>query len=150
MGISQQIEHDVAEAMKAKDAVQLSTLRLIRAAIKNAEIEQRAKGEVDMDQLAITVVKRHMKQTQEAVEEFKKGNREDLVAAAQAEIAIMQKYLPAELSDDEVNAIISEALIAAGDAPHTGKLTGDVMKRVAGRADGTRVRNLVELRLRNM
>jgi uncharacterized protein YqeY len=62
----------------------------------------------------------------------------------------MQKYLPAELSDDEVNAIISEALIVAGDAPHMGKLTGDVMKRIAGRADGTRVRNLVELRLKNM
>lgn len=150
MGISQQIEHDVAEAMKAKDAVQLSTLRLIRAAIKNAEIEQRTKGEVEMDQLAIAVVKRHLKQTQEAAEEFKKGNREDLVAAAQAEIAIMQKYLPAELSDDEVNAIISEALVAAGDGPHMGKLTGDVMKRIAGRADGTRVRNLVELRFKKV
>lgn len=150
MGISLQIEHDVAEAMKAKDQVRLSTLRLIRAAIKNAEIELRTKGDVDADQLAITVVKRHVKQTQEAMEDFKKGNREDLVEKAQQEIAIMQAYLPAELSDDEINSVISDAISAAGDAPHMGKLIGDVMKRIAGRADGVRVRNLVELRLKKV
>ncbi len=150
MGISQRIELDVAEAMKARDEVRLSTLRLIRAAIKNAEIEQRTKGEIDADQLAITVVKRHVKQTQEVIEDFKKGSREDLVAKAQQEIAIMQTYLPAELSDEEVNSIISDAIIAAGDAPHMGKLIGDVMKRIAGRADGGRVRNLVELRLKRV
>lgn len=148
MGISTQIEHDVAEAMKAKEEIRLSTLRLIRAAIKNAEIEQRTKGEFDADQLAISVIKRHVKQTQEAIEDFKKGNRVDLIAKAEQEIAVMVGYLPAELSDSEIDTIISDALAAAGSSPHVGKLIGDVMKRIAGRADGARVRNLVELRLK--
>ncbi len=150
MGISQQIEHDVAEAMKARDEIRLSTLRLVRAAIKNAEIEQRTKGDFDADQLAVTVIKRHVKQTQEAVEDFKKGARVDLIAKATQEIAIMNAYLPAELSDAEIQVIILEAVAAAGEAPHVGKLIGDVMKRIAGRADGTRVRNLVEQNLKKV
>lgn len=149
MGMSQQIEHDVAEAMKAKDAVQLSTLRLIRAAIKNQQIELRAKGEMDPEQLAITVLKRHVKQTQEAIQDYDRGGRADLTERANQEIGIMQAYLPAEIPDDAINEIISEAVAAAGPNPHQGKLIGDVMKRIAGRADGSRVRTLVEARLKN-
>ena len=149
MGISEQIEHDVAEAMKAKDELRLSTLRLIRAAIKNQLIEMRSKStEVvtpdAMDQLAITVLKRHVKQTNEAIEDFKRGERADLVSRAEQELGILQSYLPTELSDEAISLLIQESLAAAGPSPHMGKLIGDVMKRVAGRADGARVRTLVE------
>ncbi len=148
MGISEQIEHDVAEAMRAKDELRLSTLRLIRAAIKNQEIEQRTKGAVDLDQLAITVVKRHLKQTQEAKEDYARGGRADLISKADAEIRILQSYLPQELPEEEILKIIDAVIAAAGAGANTGKLIGDVMKRIAGRADGARVRGLVESRLK--
>lgn len=150
MGILHQIENDIAEAMKAKEEIRLSTLRLIRAAVKNQEIEQRTKGEVDVDQLTIAVLKRHVKQTQEAIEDFKRANREDLITKAEKEIAIMGTYLPQELSDDEIVVIVTEVLQTLGDNPHVGKAIGEVMKKIAGRADGVRVRNLVEAKLKNM
>ncbi|OGH61909.1 MAG: hypothetical protein A2848_00015 [Candidatus Magasanikbacteria bacterium RIFCSPHIGHO2_01_FULL_50_8] len=150
MNIIQQIESDVADAMKQHEEVRLSTLRLVRAAIKNQEIEQRAKGDVDLAQLAIAVLKRHVKQTQEAIEDFKKGNRTDLVARAEQEIAVMQSYLPAELSDAEISVIVDDVFAGLGDTPHQGKAIGEVMKKIAGRADGARVRNLVELRLKKV
>ncbi|MCX6780919.1 MAG: GatB/YqeY domain-containing protein [Candidatus Magasanikbacteria bacterium] len=150
MGIQEQIEHDVAEAMRARDEHRLSTLRLIRAAIKNAEIEQRGKTEAEPDALAIAVIKRHVKQTQEAITDFERGGRADLIERAREEIVTMQKYLPEELADEAISAVIEEAISAAGPTPHAGKLIGDVMKRIAGRADGVRVRNLIELRLKNM
>lgn len=147
--ITSRLEHDVAEAMKAKRELELSTLRLVRAAIKNSLIEQRTKGDVDEDQLAITVIKRQIKQTQDAMVDFQRGGREDLIATAEKEIALLQAYLPAELSDEEISAIIVEARAAAGDNAHAGKLIGDVMKRIAGRADGARVRALVEATSKN-
>lgn len=150
MGILQRIENDVAEAMKAKDELRLSTLRLIRAAVKNQEIEQRTKGDVDTEQIAVSVLKRHVKQTQEAIEDFKSGNREDLIMKAQAEIAVMQAYLPEELSDEEIGAIVEEVLGALGDNPHQGKAIGEVMKKIAGRADGARVRTVVEAKLKKV
>lgn len=150
MGIIEQIEHDVAAAMKAHEELRLSTLRLVRSAIKNQEIEQRVKGDVDSEQIAITVLKRHVKQTQEAIEDFKKGSRDDLVAKAQSEIAIMQSYLPAEMADAEIVAIIDEVFAGLGSTPHAGKAIGEVMKKIAGRADGGRVRNLVEAKLKNV
>lgn len=150
MGIIQRIEHDVAEAMKARDEIRLSTLRLVRAAIKNQEIELRTKGEFDSEQLAITVLKRHVKQTQEAIEDFKRGDRADLIAKAHTEITIMQSYLPEELSDEEISKIVDETLATLGDSPHQGKAIGEVMKTIAGRADGARVRNVVEDRLKKV
>ena len=141
--ITLRLENDVAEAMKAKRQLELSTLRLIRAAIKNSLIELRGK-EADEDQLAITVIKRQIKQTQDAITDFEKGGRPDLKATAEEEIALLQKYLPAELPDEEILKIIAEAIAAAGENAHAGKLMGDIMKRVAGRADGNRVRALVE------
>lgn len=150
MGIIQRIEHDVAEAMRAKEEIRLSTLRLIRAAIKNQEIELRTKGDFDSEQLAISVLKRHVKQTQEAIEDFKRGDRTDLIAKAQTEISIMQSYLPEELSDEEISKIVDETLATLGDNPNQGKAIGEVMKKIAGRADGARVRNVVEDRLKKV
>lgn len=150
MGIIERIQNDTAEAMKAKDVLLLSTLRLVSAAIKNAEIEQRTKGAVDSDQLAIAVIKRHVKQTADAMEDFKRGGRADLVQGAEAEIKILQSYLPAELSDEEIVQIVDGVFSAnAGAATNAGKLIGEVMKQVAGRADGARVRSVVEARLSN-
>ncbi len=145
--ISLKIEHDVAEAMKAKRELELSTLRLIRAAIKNALIELRGK-DADEDVIAVSVLKRQVKQTQDAIQDFLKGGRADLVATAEKEIALLQSYLPQELSDEEITKIVAEAIAAAGPNPHAGKLIGDVMKRIAGRADGARARTIVEATLK--
>ncbi len=157
MGITERIEHDVAEAMRAKDEVRLSTLRLIRAAIKNQQIELRGKAGTPVsdnngeDQLAISVIKRHVKQTVEAMEDYRRGAREDLVARAEQELKILQSYLPAELLDEEILKLIEEVIGESGKngISNTGKLIGDVMKRIAGRADGGRVRTMIEARMKD-
>lgn len=144
MSIISRIEADTTEAMKAKQEVALSTLRLVRSAIKNAQIEQRGKELVDEDQIAITVIKRHIKQTQDAIGDFERGGRADLTARAHDEIAVMQRYLPEELGEDELQRIVAEVCAAAPAGTQTGKLIGDAMKQVSGRADGSRVRTAVE------
>lgn len=144
MSIFSRIEQDTAEAMKAKQEVALATLRLVRAAIKNAQIEQRTKGPVDVDQLAITVIKRHIKQTQDAIADFERGGRADLVQRAHDEIAVMQRYLPEEMGEEELQRIVGEACASAAPGTATGKLIGDAMKQIGGRADGSRVRAAVE------
>ncbi len=138
------IEQDSAEAMKAKREVELSTLRLVRAAIKNAQIELRLKGPTDDEQIAITVLKRHIKQTTEAMVDFEKGGRQDLITRAISEIAVMQGYLPEEMSDADLTKAVYAACALAAEGTATGKLIGDVMKQLAGRADGARVRAAVE------
>lgn len=146
MGIIQRIEADTTAAQKIKDAPRVSVLRLARAAIKNSEIEQRVKGATDPEQLAINVIKRQIKQTQDAMEDFRRGNRNDLLQSSEFEIALLQTYLPAELSDEELDKIINSVLPSNTPIQNIGKAIGDVMKVVAGRADGARVRARVEER----
>lgn len=146
MGIIERIETDTTAAQKAKDVPRVSVLRLVRAAIKNAEIEQRTRGAIDPEQLAISVIKRQIKQTQDAMEDFRRGNRNDLLQSSEFEVALLQTYLPAELSDEELDKIINSVLPLGAPIQNMGKAIGDVMKIVAGRADGARVRAKVEAR----
>lgn len=151
MGLLSQIEADVAEAMKAKEEIRLSTLRLLRAAIKNAEIEQRTKGDkndYDPEQMALAVIKRQLKQTEEAQMDFSRGNRADLVERAVAEIAVLKKYLPAQMSDEEISKLVDAVVAEIGATPNAiGKIIGEVVKRAAGAADGGKIRELVQKKL---
>lgn len=147
MGLMEKIEHDVAEAMKARDEIRMSTLRLLRAAVKNAEIEDRVRGEVDIERIVLAVLKRQLKQTEEAAEEFKKGGRADLFEKAAAEIAILKSYLPEQMSDEEIAAIISR-IVKENSGSNAGKIIGLAMKEIAGRANGARVRFAVEAMLK--
>ena len=149
MTLHEQISADLKDAMRAKDAVALATLRALKSALKYAAIEKLgAEGELgEADSLA--VVRKQIKQRQDSVEQFTAGNRPELAEKESAELAVLQKFLPAAMSEAEINAAIEEVIAELGA---TGKQQmGAVMKalqeRTAGRADGRTLSAAVTKRL---
>ncbi|MBQ6154461.1 GatB/YqeY domain-containing protein [bacterium] len=139
MDIKDQLLEDMKAAMKAHDMEQLGTIRFLRSAIQNAQIDGAGDDDVSLQKIIASQVKK----TKEAIEEFNAAGREDLAKAEQAKIAVMKKYLPAQLSDEELKAIIAKVK-GEVTTSNIGQLIGQVMKQVAGRADGARVKELVE------
>ena len=136
--LAEQIDHDLKEAMKARDAARLGTLRMLKSALKYAAIEKSGADAVVDDETAVTVIRKQIKQREDAAEGFEKGGRPDSAASERAEIEVMNVYLPAALSAVEIASIVKEAIAEAGA---TGKAQmGAVMKvaqaKAAGRADG--------------
>lgn len=143
MTLKERISSDIKAAMKAKDAAKLSTLRLLQSALTNKEIEA---GKTLADEDVQAVVKSQIKQLKDASAAYEQAGRTEAVAAGQAEVAVLEAYLPAQMSDDELVAIVKDAVAASGAATKAdaGRLMGAAMKAVAGRADGTRVKAIVE------
>lgn len=141
MIITDKISGDLKAAMKAKDAVSLSALRMLVAALKNKKIELGNKEDLSDDQ-AVSVVKSEIKKRRDSIAAYKEGKRPDLAQKEADEIAILEKYLPPPMSETEVEKEI-EAVIAemGGDAgPRDfGRLMGAAMKKLGGRADGNTV-----------
>jgi uncharacterized protein YqeY len=138
MTLAEQIDHDLKEAMKARDAARLGTLRMLKSALKYAAIEKSGADAVVDDETAVTVIRKQIKQREDAAEGFEKGGRPDSAASERAEIEVMNIYLPAALSAEELASIVKEAIAESGA---TGKAQmGAVMKlaqaKAAGRADG--------------
>jgi uncharacterized protein YqeY len=138
MTLAEQIDHDLKEAMKARDAARLGTLRMLKSALKYAAIEKSGADAVVDDETAVMVIRKQIKQREDAAEGFEKGGRPDSAASERAEIEVMTVYLPAALSAEELAAIVKEAIAESGA---TGKAQmGAVMKlaqvKAAGRADG--------------
>ncbi len=149
MTISEQIDSDLKDAMKAREADKLSVLRLLKSAIKNAAIEKGGQAGVLDDAEATAVVRKQVKQRQDSVESFEKGGRPELAAKEKTEIEMLNTYLPQALSADELTRFIDEAIAETGA---TGKAQmGAVMKalgpKVAGRADGRTLSQEVQKRL---
>lgn len=140
MTIIERIEQDFKEAMKAKQEVVLSTLRLVRTALKNKQIEIQHPL---TDPEVTAVLKTMIKQYQDAISDFTNAGRQDLVERQQQEIDIIAVYLPPSLPAEELERIVREAL-AASEIKEMGKAMGVAMKAVAGRADGNEVRRIVE------
>ena len=149
MGLMERISSDLKQAMKAGEKLRLETLRTIRAALMEREIERRGGGQpiTPEDEIAVlvTAVKKH----RESIEQFQKGGRADLVDQEQRELTIIQEYLPKQMSEDEVRTVIEEIVAqTGGGAPSDfGKVMPLVMKQVKGRADGRLVQELVRKRL---
>lgn len=137
------IQDDMKQAMKAGDKKRLGTIRMLIAAIKNESIDKRAELS---DEDIITVVQREIKQRRNAIEEFKKGNRDDLVQENEAEITILEAYLPKQLTDEELEAIVRQVAseVNAASPKEMGKVMGKLMPLVKGKADGTRVQATVK------
>ena len=149
MTIPEQVDHDLKEAMKAREADRLSVLRMLKAAIKNAAIEKGGQAGVLDDAEATAVIRKQIKQRQDSIATFEKGHRPELAAKEQAEIATLQKYLPQALGAEELGRLVAEAIAEVGA---TGKAQmGAVMKalgpKVAGRADGKTLSQAVQQRL---
>jgi len=147
MSLVDQLTADLVTAMKAKDAARVSALRMLKTALGNAEIEARGSGKAFDDAAQLAVVKRHAKQLAEAAEEYRRGGRADLVNQTESELKIIEQYLPAAMSEEEVRKVVA-AVRAKSGAMQMGPFMGAVMKELQGKADGIVVRKIVEEVLR--
>ena len=143
MGLKERLKADMKEAMKAKDKIKLSTIRMINSLIKNAEIEKR--GELT-DEEIIQLLMKYAKQRKESIEMYEKGGRQDLVEKEKAELAVVESYLPKQMSEEEIREIVKETIeeVGASSIKDMGKVMKAVMPKVKGRADGSVVNRIVK------
>jgi uncharacterized protein len=139
------IQADIAIAMKAREADTLSTLRMLKAALMEAKTRKPKDAALSAAE-EIEVVQRYAKKRREAIEELEKLGRRDLVPAEEREIAVAGRYLPQPLAEDELRALVREAIAQTGamGPKDAGKVIGAVMGRARGRAEGTTVSRLVQ------
>ena len=146
MSLKGQLTEDMKSAMKAGDKDRLKVVRLILAAIKQIEVDTRE----ELDEAAVlAVLTKMVKQRRDSVDQFEKGNREDLAAIERAEIVVLQDYLPEQLSADELGTIVDEAIKSSGaeGIRDMGKVMGIVKSKAAGRADMGAVSAMIKARL---
>ena len=146
MSLKARITDDMKTAMRAKDTARLGTIRLLLAAIKQKEVDERT----DVDDAAVSgIVEKLIKQRKDSISQFQAAGRDDLVAAEQAELAVLQAYLPEQLSAAEVEAAVAAAIAESGatSARDMGKVMGLLKPRLAGRADMGQVSALIKTRL---
>jgi len=134
MTLKARITEDMKNAMRAKDSARLSTIRMLLAAIKQREVDERIEP-TDADVLAI--IDKMIKQRRDSIAQFRAGKREDLALAEEAEVAVLQAYMPAPLSETEIDALIAEAIAATGASGMAGmgKVMAMLKPKLAGRAD---------------
>ncbi len=144
MSITTRLDDDAKAALRAGEKARLTVLRRARAAIKNAEIE--ARGEALSDEDATRVLQGLVKRHRESIEQFTAGGRNDLVEKEVAEMAVLEEYLPAQLDDAAIEAVVAEVIAAEGvtDVKGLGKIMKPAMARLAGQADGGRVREIAQ------
>ncbi|MGH2767187.1 MAG: GatB/YqeY domain-containing protein [Actinomycetota bacterium] len=144
--VADRLSTELREALKSGDRTRLATMRLLAAAVKNREVEL---GHDLTEEEFLEVVGREVKRRKEAAEAFERGDRPELMEKERAEQAILEAYLPEQLSEDEVGAIIEEAITATGASgpDQVGKVMGWIMTRHRGRVDGGRVNALARERL---
>ena len=142
----EKLKQDMIEAMKAKDKERLPTIRMIKGDLDKEHIDK--KREIN-DDLLIEVVNRGIKQRKDSISEFEKGGRSDLIEKTQAEIDILQSYLPEQLSMEEVEAIIDEAfeVVKPEGARDMGKVMKEVTPKLKGRADMKQVSEIIKSKL---
>lgn len=142
MSLTQRLEQDMKTALKNKDKTKLSVIRMVRSAIKNAEIERGRpleEGEV------LDVLSRELKQRKESLQEFEKAGRSELAEKVKAEIAVVETYLPAPLSEEELRELARQVIdeVGASSPADMGKVMKEIIPRVKGRADGKEVNRIV-------
>ena len=144
--IKERIREDMKAAMRAHVADRLSTIRLLLAAVKQREIDEKIEA---TDAQVTEVIAKMVKQRRDSIQQYRAGGREDLAQKEQAEIDVLSGYLPKQLSDEEIGAIIDEAIAQSGlsGMAAMGKVMGAVKAKVAGRADLGKVSALVKARL---
>ena len=147
MPIVERVEKDLVAALRAQEALRLSVLRMMKAALMNKKVEL---GKAVDDQEALAVLRTLAKQRRESVEAFRRGGREDLAEKEEAEIKIVEAYLPAAVSDEEIDAAVVAAIAETGasTAKDLGKAMKAAMAKLAGKnADGKRVSEKVRAKL---
>jgi uncharacterized protein YqeY len=146
MSLKDTIKESMKQAMRDKDSARLDALRMLSAAIQRREVDERIQLD---DTQTLAVIEKLIKQGKESVEQYEKGGRPELAAKEKADIALYQTYLPKQLSAEEIDAIINEAVTATGAASikDMGKVMGAVKPKLAGRADMGQVSARIKARL---
>ena len=142
MPIQEQLIEDLKTAMKAQDLITKDTVRLIRAAMKNAEIE---KGKELDDEGALDVLARMAKQYRDSITTYRDNGREDLAVREEAELEVLVRYLPEQLGEDDIRALVQQAVseLGASGPQDRGKVMGKLMPQLKGKADGGLVSRIV-------
>lgn len=142
MTLKEQLMADLKDAMKSKDKMKKSVITMIRASIKQFEVDNRAELS---DEQILDIMFKQVKQKRDAIVEFEKGDRADLVDEAKAEIEVLMNYLPKQLTEDEIRVLVKEAVEAVGatSPKDMGKLMGALMPKIKGKADGKVVNKIV-------
>jgi uncharacterized protein YqeY len=143
MSVENQLLEDMKLAMKSGNKVELDTIRLLRAQIKSASIDK--KDDLDEAELA-QVLQKEAKKRKEAIEMYQQGNREDLVEKEKSELSIISKYLPEQLSESDLDQIVSETIqsLQVSSEKDMGRVMGAIMPKVKGKADGKLVQQKVK------
>ncbi|QKS73207.1 GatB/YqeY domain-containing protein [Paenalkalicoccus suaedae] len=143
MHILDQLNQDMKDAMRKKDKQRLSVIRGVKSTLQNEAIN---KGSELSEDEVLTVLNREMKQRRESLHEFEQAERQDLVEKTKAEVSILSEYMPAQLDEAELDAIVAETVteVGATSKADMGKVMGAIMPKVKGRADGTAVKKRVE------
>ncbi|ART77332.1 GatB/YqeY domain-containing protein [Sutcliffiella horikoshii] len=146
MSLLERLNTDIKQAMKDKDKEKLSVLRMVKSSIQNESIKH---GRDLSEEEELTVLSRELKQRKDSLQEFDKAGREDLVHKLQGEIAIVEHYMPEQLSEDELSAIVQQTIadVNATSKADMGKVMGALMPKVKGKADGSLVNKLVQQHL---
>ena len=144
----EQIEIDLKGAMKEKNELKLGTLRMLKAAIKNKEIEKKVKSLSDPE--VLEAIQKQVKQRKDSIADFEKANRQDLVKKEASEITILEQYLPKPLTEAELKALVQKAVqtVGAKTKADTGKVMKEVVGKVKGQADGSMISKLVKENLK--
>jgi uncharacterized protein len=142
-GLAERLDNDLKDAMRARATLRLGAIRRARAALKNAEIE--ARGALP-DDAAARVLRGLVKQHRESIDQFRAGGRDDLVARESEEMAVLEAYLPEQMDEAAITAIVAEVVAAEGASgpADLGRVMKAAMARVAGRADGKEVRAIAQ------
>ena len=150
MSLKDRISEDIKTAMKAKDKVRLETVRSIKKVILEKEVSVRPQGQESLTESQETeVLVQQAKQRREAIEMFRQAGRDDLVEQQVQELAIIEEYLPKQLSDEEVGAVVDEVItsVGASSIKDMGKVMGPVMQQLKGKADGQKIQAIVKAKL---
>ncbi len=143
MSLEERIENEVKAALKQRDKIKVSTLRMLKADIINTKLDQNKKALKDEE--IVKIIQRQVKQHKDSIEQFEKGKRPDLVEKEKKELDILLSYMPEQLSEEELKKIIADTIkeLEATGKGEMGKVMKSVMERVKGRADGKKVSQIV-------
>jgi hypothetical protein len=143
MGLNERLNEDMKQAMKQQDKFRLSVIRMLRSAVKNQEIERKK----TLDDSEITdILVSELKQRKDSLHEFEKAGRSDLAEKVKAEIAVINEYLPQQLTEEELKAIVQQTIQETGASSRAdmGKVMAAIMPKIKGRADGKLVNQMVQ------
>ncbi|HIK17302.1 MAG TPA: GatB/YqeY domain-containing protein [Leptolyngbyaceae cyanobacterium M33_DOE_097] len=152
MRLKEQVTEEIKNAMKAKDKLRLETLRSIKKAVLEKEVSVRPSGQEELTEAQeIELLVQLAKQRRDSIAQYEQAGRPELAEQEAQELAILEEYLPKQLSDDEVAQIIDEIIsqVGASSAKDMGKVMGPAMQQLKGKADGKKVQDIVKARLAN-